>query len=119
MRTALFHARRYAARFPTAAAPALLLTLSTAALAGHVRYRIVDLGTLGGDFTEPFDLNDNGQVVGETTNGDFDFRAFLWQNGSMRDLGTVGGPEARAIGVNNRGRSWGSRRRGRTRRPMW
>ena len=72
-----------------------------------------DLGTLGGRSSEAFALNDRGQVVGEadTTKMTTDeFReptnaghAFLWQNGKMRDLGTVGGSESRAVDINMRG----------------
>jgi probable HAF family extracellular repeat protein len=90
-------------RTPSLAALVVPLVFCGAAPAGHVRYRITDLGTLGGDFTEPFDVNNNGQVVGETNDAAFNFRAFLWQDGRMRDLGTLGGPEARSLGINDRG----------------
>jgi len=50
------------------------------------RYEIWDLGTLSGNISVPTALNDQGQVVGYSTTSDNTERAFLWQNGSMRDL---------------------------------
>src|SRR5438132_13169947 len=74
---------------------------------------IVDLGTLGEDFSEANALNNRGQVVGFSLNGIPDpvsffdqpteSRAFLWQNGVMQDLGTLGGLDAGAFAVNESG----------------
>ena len=80
---------------------------------------IVDLGTLGGNTSVANHLNGHGQVVGAATNAvpeDPDVasfflslpaaqqvRAFLWQNGSMRDLGTLGGNNASAMFPNESG----------------
>jgi len=76
---------------------------------GHV----VDLGTFGGPVGIASDINARGQVVGgglNTIPDPFAFfgfatqaRAFLWQNGQMRDLGTLGGNDAVAQFVNERG----------------
>jgi probable HAF family extracellular repeat protein len=68
-----------------------------------------DLGTLGGDWSVAFDINDSGQVVGGAENSDEWFHAFLWSRGKMTDLGTLPGipsgdeDEYFAYGVNNRG----------------
>lgn len=65
---------------------------------------VTPLGTLGGDDDDPFTfsratgVNARGQVVG-VSNG----RAFLHQDGVMRDLGTLGGNSAVANGINERG----------------
>jgi probable HAF family extracellular repeat protein len=71
----------------------------------------IDLGTLGGNESSAFSVNNRGQVVGVAVNtipDPFSFlatqlRAFLWQDGTMQDLGTLGGPEAVALFVNERG----------------
>jgi probable HAF family extracellular repeat protein len=63
--------------------------------------RIIDLGTLGGNDSAAFAVNNRSQVVGAALNDipdPFSFlatqiRAFLWQNGAMHDLGTLGGPK--------------------------
>jgi probable HAF family extracellular repeat protein len=73
--------------------------------------QIIDLGTLGGNESSAFSVNNRGQVVGFSTNtisDPFSFlatqlRAFLWNDGGMQDLGTLGGPEAWALFVNARG----------------
>jgi len=74
---------------------------------------INDLGTLGGHESQAFALNDRDQVVGVAANAVPDAvsmlgwgaqaRAFLWQRGRMRDLGTLGGPDSFGWAVNDRG----------------
>jgi probable HAF family extracellular repeat protein len=81
---------------------------------------LTDLGTLGGpnSFENSFEgVNERGQVVGEAEtstpdpNGeDFCFfgtnlicLGFVWQNGVMAGLPTLGGNNGEANGVNNRG----------------
>jgi probable HAF family extracellular repeat protein len=81
---------------------------------------IKDLGTLGGNFSQAFGANSRGQAVGVALNnipdpftqvmspGATQARAFLWRDGSMRDLGTLGsGNDASAQGVNERGQVTG------------
>lgn len=81
--------------------------------------RIRNLGTFGGNHSIVGDINDHGQIVGYALNtipdpfswiglflgssNSTQTRAFLWENGHKRDLGTLGGPDAVAGGVNERG----------------
>lgn len=51
------------------------------------------------------DINNHGQVVGWSNTDDADgrIRAFVWQDGVMMDLGTLGGEDSRADAVNDNG----------------
>jgi probable HAF family extracellular repeat protein len=62
--------------------------------------QIVSLGSLGGYESLATDINQRGQIAGNATNatpdsycffGTAQQRAFLWENGQMQDLGTLGG----------------------------
>lgn len=70
------------------------------------------LGTLpGGDTSSAADINDRGQVVGnsETVAGEDIRHAFLWEDGEMTDLRTLpGGGTSIATAINDRGQIVGS-----------
>jgi len=80
--------------------------------------RIHDLGTLGGNGSVAWVINDAGQVAGDSLNdipddlnasgaiglpGATQTHSFLWQNGVMLDLGTLGGTQSGGSGINQRG----------------
>ncbi len=69
---------------------------------------MTDLGTLPGfPFSEGRDINKHGQVVGRAY---FPNRAFFWENGTITDLGTLGGPFAFAVAINQGGQVVGGAR---------
>ena len=84
------------------------------------RGEVMDLGTFGGNHSAAQAINNWGQATGFALNDipdpfslfDLPFlgsssgtqtRAFVWQNGKMQDLGTLGGPDAFGWFVND----WG------------
>jgi probable HAF family extracellular repeat protein len=64
---------------------------------------VTDLGTLGGAYSQAYDINGSGQVVGDSRVASEDWHAFLWQNDVMTDLGTLGGTNSHAQGINAAG----------------
>jgi probable HAF family extracellular repeat protein len=98
------------------------LSLPFAAKAGvHSRYKLLDLGTLGGPASSVAGgtgiINDRGTLIGGADTADPDpsnpncyspscsaHHAFQWQNGQVTDLGTLpGAAVSDAIAINARG----------------
>ncbi len=66
-------------------------------------YRVKDLGTLGGTFSQAFGINNRGHVTGDASLRNGDLHAFLWtKHTGMQDLGTLGGPNSIAHALNDR-----------------
>jgi probable HAF family extracellular repeat protein len=69
---------------------------------------LVDIGDLGGGSAVAYGINDKGQVVGSAVTASEDNHPFLYTNGKMTDLGTLGSPKGSgwwnvAQGINNSG----------------
>ncbi len=63
--------------------------------------QVTDLGTLGGNFSLGYGINDSGTVVGFSTNGDGARRSFIYRNGRMEDMGLA--DSYAAFDINNAG----------------
>ena len=48
-----------------------------------------------------YGINDSGQIVGDAAKSSRAVHAFLYCNGTMQDLGTLGGTNSEAAGINN------------------
>jgi len=67
----------------------------------------LDLGTLGGDFSNATALNDTDQVVGDSTEVAGESHAYRWSAGELTDLGTLGGTYSNATAINEAGQVTG------------
>jgi probable HAF family extracellular repeat protein len=66
-------------------------------------YTLTDLGTLGVSIASASDIKEAGQVVGAAVTAAGQSHAFLWRDGAMTDLGTLGGIYSGAGGLNDVG----------------
>src|SRR5215469_8780425 len=79
--------------------------------------KMTDLGTLGGSVGNGQCANNRLQVIGTSSlathpaacsTGEAGCHAYLWQGGTMKDLGTLGGDNSEAIWINDAGEIAGS-----------
>ena len=67
-------------------------------------YAVTEIPSLGGLYTEPRRVNNQGQVTGFSyLAGSATAHAFLYSSGTTRDLGTLGGPGSYGRDVNDAG----------------
>ncbi|HEV8254721.1 MAG TPA: HAF repeat-containing protein, partial [Vicinamibacteria bacterium] len=58
----------------------------------------------GGSYSYAYAINPAGEVAGYSyTTGNRELHAFLWRDGAMIDLGTLGSSSSFALGINPRG----------------
>ncbi len=81
------------------------LALAIAAPMGaQTVYYVTDLGTLpGGTNSQALAVNNSGQVVGWSSTSNSPMHAFLYNLGTMTDLGTLYGRYSAAYAINNNG----------------
>src|SRR6266705_1942978 len=90
----------------TSATALFVLAIATLALVPHVSASITvrDLGTLPGyTLSEGFGINAGGRIVGTSGDGEAQSRPFLWDDGVMTNLGTLGGSRGTAHGISDTG----------------
>jgi probable HAF family extracellular repeat protein len=85
-------------------AAVVVLTLHGRAALAEVKYTLQDLGTLGGSDSWSAAVNDSGEVAGGSTltPGGGLAQAYVYKNGLMKGLGSLGGLSI-ALGMNNAG----------------
>lgn len=84
---------------------ALLLALTQADLHAALEYNVIDIGALtGGGSSFAYGINSSGQVVGRAQS-----HAFLYSNGSVTNLDTLGSAFSVAYGINDSGQVVGDR----------
>jgi probable HAF family extracellular repeat protein len=77
----------------------LVLLACAGGARGDVYYTVTDIGLLpGANDSQAQGLSSNGLVAGES-----DMRGFLWQDGVLTDVGTLGGSWSNAMRVNASG----------------
>lgn len=70
--------------------------------------KIIELGSLGGKFSDAKGINDNGVIVGSARKQDSSWSAFLFDRaGGMHVLGTLGGPSSYGMALNRNGHAVG------------
>lgn len=82
---------------------ALLATLAGPASQAQnsPRYRVIELGTLGGTYSQTFYVSSKGVTSGEASLANGNWHAILYQGPFKRDLGTLGGLNSSAFGSPN------------------
>jgi probable HAF family extracellular repeat protein len=82
---------------------ACVMFIGTGIVSATIAYNMIDLGTLGGAYSNAYGINDAGQIVGNAYTASGQNHAFLYSDGNMTDLGTLGGAYSNAYGINDAG----------------
>ena len=72
--------------------------------------------------SQAYSINNRGQIAGmSNTLGGGTTHAIVWDNGMMIDLGTLGGEESFALGINARGQvaGWSMTDQGKIHACLW
>jgi probable HAF family extracellular repeat protein len=85
------------------AASSLLAALAIAQPAKNPRYAVTDLGVVpGGTFSYAGVVSNSGQIGGYSSPADGTWRAVVWLNGQLKNIGNpgLGGQNSEAFGIN-------------------
>ncbi|MDO8961105.1 MAG: hypothetical protein Q7V02_03320, partial [Methylophilus sp.] len=66
-------------------------------------YKLTNLGSLGGNGSWAYDINESSQIVGSARRSDDFIHAAIWNDNKIKGLGTLGGDFSSAFGINNLG----------------
>jgi probable HAF family extracellular repeat protein len=100
----------------------MVMVLAMLAGTASAQVSVTRIGTLGGSQSNALDINDNRQVVGQANmEGDEHAHGYIWQNGVITDLGSLGASyDSTAWAINNNGQAVGwSQRAGGNSAMMW
>jgi len=82
----------------------VIVALSAQFVSADIIYNVIDLGATGGvsGRSWAYSINNNGQIAGTSQfpNGG-PIRAFLWDNGTMTNLGSISGNTSSGQGIND------------------
>jgi probable HAF family extracellular repeat protein len=96
--------KRRAFRLMLALCALVMLRMVAQPAAAQDFYFLTDLGTLPGGYeSHAFAVNNKGQIAGTSNSSSGYNQAFLYTNGKMIGLGTLGGLVSLAFGINNKG----------------
>ena len=91
--------------------PTLALSLAPALASAGTTYRLTDLGTLGGAYSQGERINSSGQATGGSSYNPgelYTLHAFFWDGLTLRDLGVLGGLVSIGVDVNDAGQVAGA-----------
>ncbi len=77
-------------------------------ISGGIRTTLPDLSSYGGGgFSSASGINNNGQIAGASDTASGYSHAVVWSNGTITDLGTLGGTQSAAYAISGNGQVTG------------